>query len=236
MQRTALEFVEKVETLTSADAVMDQFGAALRYHGIENYMFSFIAVPVETLSDVTLASRVPAGLLDTYNERDLVHHDPGLRHALRTALPFRWFKEAPFDPEAEPLAQEAVNVCRDFGLTDGMVFPFITSAGRMGQAWIGGATLDVPKLAMPPLHMMTFYAFDSVLQLKGAGTSALVSLTAREHEMLTRHADGATAEQIADAVNLSERTVREHLNNCKRKLGATTLSQTVAIATRQRMI
>ncbi|MEY9179739.1 LuxR family transcriptional regulator [Bradyrhizobium sp. USDA 313] len=236
MQRAALEFVEKVDALTSADAVMDQFGAALRMRGIEYYVFGFVAFPTETFADVTLASRLPAGLADAYHERDLVHHDPALRHAQRTALPFRWLKEAPYDPDAEPRAQEVVNFMRDFGLVDGMVFPFTTIASRLGQVWLGGPPLDLPKRELPPLHMMAFYAFDRVLQIKGVETQAIITLTPREREALVLNADGKTADEIGEALNVSERTVRAYHEQARRKLGAGNLSQAVAMAMRQRMI
>ncbi|MCA1419509.1 LuxR family transcriptional regulator [Bradyrhizobium sp. BRP23] len=236
MQRAALEFVEKVESLMTADAVMNEFGAALRKRGVENYLFTFNPLPTETFADITLASRLPAGLTDAYNALGLVRHDPSFRHAQQTALPFRWFKEAPYNPEAEPRAQEVIEFLRDFGLVDGIVLPFTTTARRLGHVWFGGPTLDVPKREEPVLHCMCFYAFERVLQIKGVETSAPVALTSREREVLTRIAIGEKTEQIADAIKLSRSTVLHHLNNCRRKLGAATLAHAVMIAVRMRMI
>ncbi|MDA9539237.1 hypothetical protein ACM41_24365 [Bradyrhizobium sp. CCBAU 21362] len=236
MQRAAFEFIENVDRFSSADEVMARIGAALHRWGIENHMFSFIALPTETFADIALASRLPAGLFDAYNELDLVHHDPGFRHAQRTDHPFRWFKEALYDPETEPRAQETVDLCRDFGLVDGIVIPFATTARRLGQVWFGGPKLDVPKRDEPALHLMALYAFDRVLQIKGVEATAAKTLTAREREMLTLIASGKTAQDIADATSLSKRTVRMHLDNSRSKLGAATLAQAVMIAIRQRMI
>ncbi|MET3969076.1 LuxR family transcriptional regulator [Bradyrhizobium sp. S3.9.1] len=235
MQRAAFEFIERVENLASANAVMTEIGAALRHRGIEHYLFSFVALPSETFADVTLASALPVGLAKAYDELGLVHHDPGFRHSQRTARPFRWFKDVPYDPEAEPRAQEVVNFCRDFGLVDGVVVPFGTLARRLGQVWFGGPQLDLQKRDIPALHLMALYAFDRVLQIKGVA-STVTTLTAREREVLTRTAVGEKAEQIAVAINVSRHTVVMHLNNCRRKLGASTLAQAVAIAMGQRMI
>lgn len=236
MHRAAFEFIEHIDKFSSADEVTAGIGAALRQWGIENYMFSFIALPTETFADVALASQLPAGLPDAYNELDLVHHDPGFRHAQRTDHPFRWFKEAPYDPETEPRAQETVDFLRDFGLVDGIVVPFATTARRLGQVWFGGPKIDVQKRDEPALHLMALYAFDRVLQIKGVEATAAKNLTAREREMLTLIANGKTAQDIADATSLSKRTVRMHLDNSRSKLGATTLAQAVMVAIRQRMI
>src|SRR5262249_15459883 len=47
---------------------------------------------------------------------------------------------------------------------------------------------------------------------------------------------GLTSLVIADRLHISERTVREHIGNARRKLGATTRTQAVMIALRGRLI
>lgn len=52
-------------------------------------------------------------------------------------------------------------------------------------------------------------------------------LTAREHEVLVLVAQGFTNGQIADALVISEQTVRRHLNNIYAKLAVTSRLQAV---------
>ncbi|UPT99189.1 helix-turn-helix domain-containing protein [Bradyrhizobium barranii subsp. apii] len=82
---------------------------------------------------------------------------------------------------------------------------------------------------------MSLTAFNRVLKINGA-PSTVTTLTAREREVLTRTAIGEKAEQIARAINVTKPTMVMHLNNCRKKLGARTLAQAVAIALGHRML
>lgn len=56
------------------------------------------------------------------------------------------------------------------------------------------------------------------------------SLTAREREVMTLLARGATAEAIAGHAELSPETVRTHARNARQKLGAKTRAHAIALA------
>jgi PAS domain S-box-containing protein len=78
------------------------------------------------------------------------------------------------------------------------------------------------------------------LRLADEAHARLVSprqeLTAREREVLTHVARGASARQIAEAASLSPETVRTHLRNAMRKLDATSRPHAVALAIKGRHI
>jgi DNA-binding NarL/FixJ family response regulator len=59
-------------------------------------------------------------------------------------------------------------------------------------------------------------------------------LTAREWEVVDLLYEGRTTDQIADTLVLSTETVRSHIKNLMRKLGANTREQAVALAHRMR--
>ena len=77
---------------------------------------------------------------------------PLVRHGKRMVRPYRWIKEAPYDPEQEPGALEVVHRAMDFGMLDGLVIPVASPTNRVGHVWIGGQTLDLAALdsASPP--------------------------------------------------------------------------------------
>ena len=58
------------------------------------------------------------------------------------------------------------------------------------------------------------------------------SLSIREHECLTLIAGGQTNAEIAEHLNISERTAKFHVTNIMHKLGARSRSQAIAIAAR----
>jgi DNA-binding CsgD family transcriptional regulator len=61
-------------------------------------------------------------------------------------------------------------------------------------------------------------------------------LTPRERDCLSWAAQGMTYQEIAGALDVSPRTVEQHLASARSKLGAYSTAQAVAIATRRHII
>jgi DNA-binding CsgD family transcriptional regulator len=236
IRRSTLEFVEGVERLATTAEIMDAMGGLLKKHGFEYHCVSFLATATESLEDVLLSNRLPEEWLKLYIEKDYVHHDPAFRHAKTTVRPFRWFKDSPYDPEREPYAAEVVQRAGDFGILDGFLIPVASTAGRVGQIWFGGRTLDLPEHQMPALHLMAIYAFDRILRLHGSPALHRARLTPREREILTLVANGRSTWEIGEALHISSRTVKEHIKHLCSKLGAVTRTQAVMIAVRDKII
>lgn len=66
-------------------------------------------------------------------------------------------------------------------------------------------------------------------------TTAFAELTEREMQILARVAEGQTNQEIASALSLSEKTVRNHVSNILSKLYLTSRAQAAAYATRYRI-
>jgi len=235
-RRNAFEFVEGIERLSTSGEIMEAMGALLRNHGFEYHCVSFLATATETFEDVLLSNQLPEEWLKLYIENDYVHDDPAFRYAKTVVRPFRWFKEAPYDPAREPRAAEVVRRAGDFGILDGFVIPVASTAGRMGQIWFGGRTLDLAEHQLPALHLMAIYAFDRILKLHGSPAQHQASLTPRQREILTLVANGKSSWEIGEALHITSRTVKAHIKHICRKFGAVTRTQAVMIAVRDKII
>ncbi|KPL79487.1 response regulator [Herpetosiphon geysericola] len=66
--------------------------------------------------------------------------------------------------------------------------------------------------------------------------TSLVELTPREHEVLQHLAQGFANKQIAYTLNITERTVKFHLNSIFQKLGAHNRTEAVSIAYERQLI
>lgn len=66
--------------------------------------------------------------------------------------------------------------------------------------------------------------------------TSLVELTPREHEVLQQLAQGFANKQIAYTLNITERTVKFHLNSIFQKLGAHNRTEAVSIAYERQLI
>ncbi len=64
----------------------------------------------------------------------------------------------------------------------------------------------------------------------------LIELTPREHEVLQQLAQGLANKQIAYQLNITERTVKFHLNSIFQKLGAHNRTEAVSIAYERQLI
>lgn len=112
-----------------------------------------------------------------------------------------------------------------------------TLDGRFPMRLMNGlertVTLHAVANIVPGRHMTS-------LRLADETGSGLVSpsqlLTPREREVLTLVARGASARSIAESANLSPETVRTHLRNATRKVGANSRPHAVALAIQGRHI
>jgi ATP/maltotriose-dependent transcriptional regulator MalT len=96
---------------------------------------------------------------------------------------------------------------------------FFRSSGDTARA---GALAEQARAAAHDLGALsTARAATEVLEGLRAAQGGPAELTAREVEVLSQVADGATNQQIADRLVLSVRTIERHLSNIYLKLGAT---------------
>jgi DNA-binding NarL/FixJ family response regulator len=94
-------------------------------------------------------------------------------------------------------------------------------------------TLDTPEI-LAALHLVlegqtVFPPLDGPAPA-GDGLGAAMGLTSRQGQILERLATGASNREIADALGLTETTVKRHVLNICRKLGARNRLEAVAVA------
>ena len=95
----------------------------------------------------------------------------------------------------------------------GNTFYLISQRADFGRSWLGGEHERYLKTYM-------------------ATADVKCPLTAREVECLSGLAEGLKYSEISKLLEISEPTVALHVSNARRKLGAATREQAVAIAVR----
>jgi DNA-binding NarL/FixJ family response regulator len=68
------------------------------------------------------------------------------------------------------------------------------------------------------------------------GENIVAPLTQRERQILTYIADGNTNKQIANILNISEQTIKNHVSAILRKLNANDRAHAVVLAIRRGLI
>jgi PAS domain S-box-containing protein len=92
---------------------------------------------------------------------------------------------------------------------------------------------------LPGLHLLVFVpdgddtALDEIIEEAGEDIGDKTqALTPREREVMTMLALGDTGAEIAEKLFISPETVRIHVRNARRRLGARTRAQAIALALR----
>jgi DNA-binding CsgD family transcriptional regulator len=131
--------------------------------------------------------------------------------------------KAQFDPE---LLMRMTQAGLQYSLCGGFASPdrFILLAAALPSARSGRAHLKLFELIVPWLVEASQRAYPRSL------------LTKRETAILERRAMGEITKQIAAAEGINERTVREHLQQIKRKLYTDDLVNAVVIAVKSGML
>ncbi len=92
------------------------------------------------------------------------------------------------------------------------------------------------ELLMPYLHTTLHRMLNSAKYVSDRGTRLHVKLSPRESQVIGLVRDGMTNQRIADTLELSPLTVKNHVQNILRKLEVANRAQAVAKAVREHLI
>jgi LuxR family quorum sensing-dependent transcriptional regulator len=168
-----------------------------------------------------------------YADNSFADHDYAVRHGSKRGKPTLWshIKE-PNPTKGSRLFQECAN---DFGLSDGIVIPFhdpsSTIISGMGVSLAKNSTgCDVSALRNWDTLLMACAAFDEFMR-KPKSVCEVFNLSAREVECIRLVCFGKVHKEIADDLNLADKTVEHYLANAARKLNCRNKHHLAAKAT-----
>jgi LuxR family transcriptional regulator, quorum-sensing system regulator BjaR1 len=233
--RDALDFIERLERLPTVAAAMDSMERAFNRFGFETLILTGLPNPDQRFEQVVLAKRWPAEWFKIYTANQYIRVDPVARLCRRSVNPFEW-AEAPYDAAQDPRAAEVMRRAQDFRMARGFIVPIHGITGYEACVSVGGVDLDLNTRSKPAIHLMAMYGFDRVRRLLSPKPATSHRLTIREREVLSWSANGKSAWEIGEILNITQRTVEEHLANARQKLGAMNRTHAVAIAIRDRII
>lgn len=153
---------------------------------------------------------------------------PVTRHILEVNEPFFWVKTTENDNEC----YQIMRTPRGDGI-HGLQIPFYGPLGLEGAMSLGGTAIDSSsqaRLAMTMISTSAFYAARKCAE--GTSIMPMHKLTQREIEALSWVAIGKRQADIAAAMNISPRTVENHLRSARRRLGVATTAEAIRVAIR----
>lgn len=193
-----------------------------------------MADPSAAADDPFLLLTWPRAWLELYAREGFAREDAVVAAAGRATAPFTWRELQARQPGASARIFAAAAT---FGWVDGFLVP-IRSAASPGRLAVASLAMTAPVGDDPAerrhLARVCELAFERAAAL--AGTARAVALTGREREVMGLVARGSSDRDIAVALGFAVATARFHVEQAKRKLGAKTRSQAVALAVARGLI
>ncbi|MDA9478110.1 hypothetical protein XI03_27255 [Bradyrhizobium sp. CCBAU 65884] len=233
------EFVDAIETAGDADAFERVAVRLAQKLGFQQFAYLRL-----TGDHTVLISSYPHPWTSRYFHLGYQHLDPVVLRARGERDLFSW-GGASRAPAGNRAQRQFFDEATTFGIRSGITVPIRGGFGRMAAFTL--ATSD-PEI---DLHRRVDEWKDIIQQVGlyfhvhvaarldaafGAHRPAHDELTQRERQCLAWTAQGKTVADIAVLVAIAPRTVVFHLENARRKLGAASIAQCVAIALRRALL
>ena len=236
MDYDLLDALEKLETITEANAVRLHLERAIQDFGYNTVACVKIPGPGEAPEDVILANTRPLDWTQRYIEENQMAHDPVVIELRHTATPFTWeemLQRRPWQKQQK----EVVLSARDFGMNSGLVVPIHIDPGYSAIVSYTSELSDVPERARLAARVFGMYAHAKLLDIRRQEDGIRHKrLSARERECMIWVAHGKSDEDIAEITGLTKATVHFYIERAKIKLDARNRVYAVVQALRRREI
>ncbi len=202
--------------------------------GFTNFSYWLILPPEGPRKRVNVSS-YPLQWTERYIAEGYGSVDYVGRYAVKNVLPFLWgqlIERHPLTDTQKLIFHEAASV----GLSSGATIPVhgpiaakatLTVANDMRRAEFAKLFVDYRH----ELHLIAMYVHERILRFNSHTHSAgPAALTLRETEALSWAAKGKTRWEVGRILGISEETVKVHLENARKKLGASNTTHAIAVA------
>jgi DNA-binding CsgD family transcriptional regulator len=229
--RALLDYCDDLAGCTSMAAVGDVFRRGTLDQGYTASICSSFALTRDGPQARWMFRDQPRSWIALSDQRKAGVRSPALYAARRRLAPFT-FLEA-FETKALPAEQREIwHAVRAWGWRNGFVVPVHGPGGYFAYVSIASPErdLDLGRTRRAEIQMFALLAHERCHGLSDfAPDDPRKVLTARELECMRWVAAGKTDWEIGTILAISATTVKFHVNSARRRLGATTRPQAVAM-------
>lgn len=236
MQKGLDEFLEVVRDLDDLTALRDRFAAFLANRGFNSFAYAGLHLPPHDLPHPLVVSTYPDEWQAHYIEADLDKIDPVLTECMKGVTPIDWGNILTRD-EVSKRQRALFHDARDIGLKFGMTVPVHGYGAEFALVSVTSDATEkefreIKSEYVHELHIASLYYHTAIKKNvdKEAGQQEKVRLTAREMECLLWAAQGKTAWETSEILDISEDTVNFHIKNAMKKFGVYNKRQAVVKA------
>lgn len=231
----ALDFIDRSQNYETLDPLLDDYSELVEASGFGSFILTGLPSIGCNVEPLVICNRWPEEWTSIYRDQIYFPDDPVSQWSLQKEAPFYW-RDAQSHSAQTSRATRIAGEAAEFGLLEGIAFPMRTQQGW--QAVISLASdqpLDISKRDEGMLYMASIYFQIAAAQMSSSHKS-LISLTGREQDILQWAASGKTAWEISCILNISEKTVRNHVDMIHKKLDVRSTTQAVVVALRNHQL
>ena len=231
--------IERCDRALRQDELAAAFQQVLETLGFRHFACCSHVDPIRPPPRSVMLQTYPEEWIPLFSELQLHEVDPVFMRAERSRLPFFW-DVSEFRDELTPAQQEIFGETRRLGISQGYTVPFhsVDSLGALRAS----CTVIPDSASIDPqtyftVRLMASYVYEAASRDATSQQPRIPAstLSRRELQCLEFAAQGKSDWVVGRLLNISERTVHNHIENAKRRLGVVTRVQAVvhALASRQ---
>jgi len=172
----------------------------------------------------------PPAWIALYQAENFINHDFVVSEARRRLMPFQWSDVR----AARPLTLGEARLwdaALPFGWTNGYCVPVHGPGGYFGLIATAGNPGLIDDDALQGLHLASLHVHERCRAIEGVALDVFSEqeIASRELECLRWVAHGWDDRKIARRLGISHLTVKDYMTSARRKLGAETRAQAVAM-------
>jgi DNA-binding CsgD family transcriptional regulator len=236
----AQAFIERCRQGRPASELAALFQQTLDAFGFRYFACGSHVDPLRPPRGAVMLHNYPAEWVRAFSELDFYYIDPVFHHASRTLTPFFW-DSVEFREELTAPQMEIMEEARRFGIEHGYTVPI--HAPRAFGTFRASCSVvpfsqDVEPEGYLAVQLMACYMYAALcLDAENKPACNLPrALTRRERQCLELAAQGKSDWVAGRILGISERTVHNHIEHAKRRLGVATRVQAIVHALVSRQI
>ncbi|MCE7508327.1 LuxR family transcriptional regulator [Alloalcanivorax xenomutans] len=221
--RESLRHCDSAESLSELHAAIERFSQRL---GFNHFFFMHVLSPHRIQGSTTLIHNYPEAWCQRYHQENYHRMDPIVEHCRHHTVPVLWRNLFVNDNQ-----RFFVDQARTHGLKQGITFPIHATGewGLLSFNWHCAHHDDdfVDRSALLLGQLFASHALEGLRRIQASkrDTAAEAALTQREKQCLLWAAEGKTAWETGQILDIAPRTVVYHLNNAVAKLDASNRTQ-----------
>jgi len=231
MDTTSLyPLIEKLGKTKDIESVCNEFCEISTF---EFFLFGVCNASSFSAPEIFTVSNYPKEWYEAYFANDMQKRDPVVRYCFDHSIPITWNKLMKMEQYCDPIAVKFMEAAKQGGLVDGLSVPVKSPSGQVSIFSLATNNPDNAEQrllnVLPFAQYFGYSIFEAYLEMN-IDKSMVESLTPREQESLFWACEGKTAWEMAQIMDVSERTAIFHLTSVTKKLGAANRQHAVAKA------